>query len=694
MRLMSLYKHPFFIGGLFIRLMLVLFVMPFIRIEWFIPFFENSLLFPQLDPWTSFLNHGGNSIAFPYGTAMYLAFLPGILLGAGFTWIAGLNATSFGIGMVILVLDVVLLSTIKLISKTSGSRVLLYYWLSPIVIYICYWHGQMDILPVTLLMLGLYFLEVERPAFSGIMVALSVSAKLSMVLAVPILLVFLWQNNQVRWQFRRFVIYFLLVFAVIQLPYFFSSSFVQMVFSNPELKKIGLLSISFDHRHLYVLPMVYSLFLYLLWRFKRMSYELLCVLLGISFFIVLLMTPASIGWYFWIVPFLVLHQVKSTSFLENTFVFCFSCLFVLCGFLYQTGVFIPFLKLNLSEPLIKQWEMLSHLPIDFYSWILTLLSVLLGVLCLNMYIKGVRYNDYFRLSRKPLAIGIAGDSGSGKDTLSSAIAGLFNLDTVTTLHGDDYHRWDRYTPMWKVLTHLDPRANKLHQMLKDFMGLMDGKSIISRHYNHQTGRFTQSLSVKRNDVIIVNGLHTLYVPALATNLDVKIFLKMDESLRQYFKIRRDVFERGHSEKKVRESIERRISDAITYLYPQADSADIVFSLEPVDKRMLNDYTQMVDLKLRLRVVIRNAFYYEDMARYLVGLCGMWVDVSFSSETAHIELMVDGDVKADDIAMILKKMVPTVGTLLSFKPVWKGGMIGIMQLVVLLHTIEVLRKRLV
>ena len=97
-------------------------------------------------------------------------------------------------------------------------------------------------------------------------------------------------------------------------------------------------------------------------------------------------------------------------------------------------------------------------------------------------------------------------------------------------------------------------ANDLESFSKDLISLSAGKSIHSRHYNHETGKLTAGDYLNSNDIIIASGLHTLHLPILREAIDLKIFLNIDEILRRRLKIERDVSERGHSEEKVLESI--------------------------------------------------------------------------------------------------------------------------------------------
>ena len=60
--------------------------------------------------------------------------------------------------------------------------------------------------------------------------------------------------------------------------------------------------------------------------------------------------------------------------------------------------------------------------------------------------------------------------------------------------------------------------------------------------------FYQKKLERPRDVILVEGLHTLYPKQLLEELDVSFFIEMEESLRQYLRVKRDTEERGYSER--------------------------------------------------------------------------------------------------------------------------------------------------
>ena len=687
--LRQLAKNPLFAAGILIRLFLLFFAAPAVQSKWFVPFLREALVHPSIDPWSKHLALGGDPMGFPYGPVMYILHAPLVWLGDIIDRSVGTDCyAGIGFGLTILGLDIGCLLLLEKLLRVPAPRLLLPYWLSPIVIYVCYWHGQTDMVPVYLLLASLYFLQRLRVEYAGGALALAMAAKLSMFLPLPFLCVYFLRNKRIRWGLGRFLVSALGGFLLVQGPYLLSPGVHRMILQSPEIQKVYRVAISIGENHsVYILPLTYLLLVYVAWRIGRMSFNLMFAFLGMSFFLVLLLAPASIGWYLWTVPFLVAHQVGGGT-ASLLLVTAFSGLLIGFHLANSTGAYVRWFDLDLSGPL---WQGTAVSARHLQSLWLTAMTGVGGVLSMRMLREGVQRNDFYRLSRRPLAIGIAGDSGSGKDTLNRALAGLFGDDSVVNVSGDDYHLWDRHAAMWRAFTHLNPQANDLVAFSRDVMSLMDGKPILCRHYDHKAGRFTKASIVQNNDVILVSGLHALYVPALGDRFDVQIFLAMNEGLRRYFKIRRDVHERGHDLAKVLDSIERRRADTERFINPQELLAGLVFSLEPTNPEQL-DWRRAEGPALHLRVRIRQALYWDRLVRILIGLCGLHVDIEMLGPSEGVTLMIDGEIGRDDIALAASQLIPQVEELLAVEPQWEDNMMGLMQLITLFHLTEVIRAR--
>lgn len=69
----------------------------------------------------------------------------------------------------------------------------------------------------------------------------------------------------------------------------------------------------------------------------------------------------------------------------------------------------------------------------------------------------------------PIAIGIAGDSATGKSTFANLIKDNIFKDNSIIIEGDNYHKWERNDKHWKQYTHLNPKANFLNVQVKDLI---------------------------------------------------------------------------------------------------------------------------------------------------------------------------------------------------------------------------------
>ena len=684
--LKKLCLQPLFLLGIAIRFALIFEIMPLAAINWYAPFLETSLTQFNIDPWSTWINASGSPVAFPYGYVMWLAFLPMSFAAKhiGFSFLCGYKIT-------LLITDISLLLVLKKLLPKRNRLLLIVYWLSPIVIMATYVIGLNDLIPVLLLTLSLSFIRQKELKLAGIWFALSVSAKLSMILALPFFLIYLFNNRALRQILPKFLKGLFLGSFLTLLPFVFSGNGLLMLLSNPEIGKIYNLNIDLGANiFIYIVPLSYLLILYLVWRIRRPNYGLFNATFGIAFLLVVLMTPASPGWFIWTIPLLVYYQAMSGK-KAIALTGIFSGLFLLINLLTNPIKLYNFNQINLIN--------LIHLTEQQNSQILSLLHTSLFatglILAVRIWRETVSRNDYFRLSRKPFVIGIAGDSGAGKDTFSDALTGLFGSHSVTTLSGDDYHLWDRHKPMWQVMTHLNPMANDLESFSNDLSKLTDGKNIHARHYEHNTGKMSKPVNIKSNDIIIASGLHALYLPILRDCYNLSIYLDIDEDLRRHFKLQRDVFQRGHTLEKVLASFDKREPDSARFIRPQASHANLILSLKPIQPRLLkNKNIDKNPLSLKIVTRSRDGINQQSLTRVLVGICGLHVDTEVNNDGSEIEITIEGETTAQDIELAAQIICPRIFEFLDIKPKWENGIMGLMQLITLSHVDQALRKRLI
>jgi len=683
--MMKMLLHPMFMAGLAVRLVLIVCMTPLAVTQWYAPFLDVSTSVLTLDPWSAWIAGEGTPVAFPYGYAMWVAFLPMTLVAK----VVGLPLL-YAHQLTLLIADFCLLLTLRRLLSDQQRLLLLVYWLSPIIILASYGLGFNDLIPALLLCLSIVLVREIRLKLAGALLAAAISAKLSMIVALPFFAIYLFNNRALRKRLANFLSGFGLSILLLGGPFFVSAAGTQMLLGNPEMGKIYQLAIGLaGNVSIYVVPLIYLIMLYLAWRVRRLNFDLFQATTGMAFLLIVLMTPASPGWFVWCLPFLALYQAMSGR-MAIFLVSVFSAAYVLSTLLVTSLQFADGRRFALGVALHVPGQLGSHTA----SLLHTAMVAIGLVLAIRIWRQAISRNDFFRLSRKPFVVGVAGDSGAGKDTFVDAIVGLFGEHSVVKLSGDDYHLWDRQKFMWHVMTHLNPMANDLEGFCNDLVSLTDGKGIISRHYDHQTGRMSKPFQIESNDFIIASGLHALYLPILRQCYNLKIYLEIDEGLRRHFKFKRDVQQRGHTVERVLGSFEKREPDSERFIRPQSNHADLILSLQSIHSRMLEDLDDKHPPRLKLVVETINGFNELSIHRVLVGVCGLHVDIVIGNHGADIKMTIEGEVSAADVAMAAEILCPRVLEFLDIPPKWQDGMLGLMQLITLSHISQALTKRFI
>lgn len=147
-----------------------------------------------------------------------------------------------------------------------------------------------------------------------------------------------------------------------------------------------------------------------------------------------------------------------------------------------------------------------------------------------------------------LVIGIGGGSGSGKTTFSKKLKSLYG-ESISLVSCDNYYYPNDDLPMElrQKLNYDSPDAFDFDFMAKQIDDLRHGRDIDSPVYDYTIHtRSKDTLLVKSNPVIVIDGILAFYDKSLRDLMDLKIFVEADADERILRRARRDMIERGRT----------------------------------------------------------------------------------------------------------------------------------------------------
>ncbi|WP_270237769.1 uridine kinase [Lactobacillus delbrueckii] len=151
--------------------------------------------------------------------------------------------------------------------------------------------------------------------------------------------------------------------------------------------------------------------------------------------------------------------------------------------------------------------------------------------------------------QKPLVIGIAGGSGSGKTTVSKEISKRLPADRVLILTEDAYYNDNSALSMDErmKINYDHPNAYDTDLLIEQLQDLLDGKAIEMPTYNFNIlSRAKDTIHVEPADIIILEGILVLASEELRKFMDIKLFVDADDDIRFIRRLQRDTQERGRS----------------------------------------------------------------------------------------------------------------------------------------------------
>ena len=147
-----------------------------------------------------------------------------------------------------------------------------------------------------------------------------------------------------------------------------------------------------------------------------------------------------------------------------------------------------------------------------------------------------------------IIIGIAGGTGSGKTTVVRKIVESLPKDSVAVIPQDSYYNDQSTLPLEvRKKTNFDhPDAFDWALFGQQIAELRQGKAIEQPTYSYLVcTRLPETIHVEPKEVIIVEGIMSLYDKGLRDLMDLKVFVETSPDERLLRVISRDMIERGH-----------------------------------------------------------------------------------------------------------------------------------------------------
>lgn len=150
---------------------------------------------------------------------------------------------------------------------------------------------------------------------------------------------------------------------------------------------------------------------------------------------------------------------------------------------------------------------------------------------------------------KPVVIGVAGGTGSGKSTVVRQLQRRIHPRKVAILEQDAYYRSQEHvSPEQRLKINYDhPSAFDNRLYLKHIRQLMRGEAVHKPVYDFKTHtRSKKTVRVEPGPVIILEGILILSEKSLRELMDIKVFVDTDADVRVIRRLMRDIRRRGRT----------------------------------------------------------------------------------------------------------------------------------------------------
>lgn len=181
---------------------------------------------------------------------------------------------------------------------------------------------------------------------------------------------------------------------------------------------------------------------------------------------------------------------------------------------------------------------------------------------------------------KPIIIGIAGGTSSGKTTIAKKVfEETQKYGTVAMIKIDDYYKLTDHLSFEEreKINYDHPASYDVEYIVQNLVDLKNGKDVVKPIYdfvNHIRSKETEI--VKASNVIIVEGILTLAIKEVEEMCDIKLFVDTPDDIRFIRRLKRDVKDRGRTvESVINQYLETVRPMHKTFVEPSKEKADLI-----------------------------------------------------------------------------------------------------------------------
>mgnify|MGYP001811641630 CR=1 FL=1 len=180
---------------------------------------------------------------------------------------------------------------------------------------------------------------------------------------------------------------------------------------------------------------------------------------------------------------------------------------------------------------------------------------------------------------RPIVLGVAGGSGSGKTTVVQRILDGLEPTSASLLHHDSYYRDNPNLSLEERgrINYDHPDSLETPLMAQHVRELLAGRTVEVPQYDFTVHRrLTETRSVEPRPLIIIDGILVLAEPELRELMDIRVFVDTDSDIRFIRRLGRDTKKRGRTVESVVRQYEQTVRPMhLEFVEPSRRHADVI-----------------------------------------------------------------------------------------------------------------------